>query len=251
MQVIRTLDPKQNQGAAPEIQALKNQLQERDRQFHSLEVVYYNVIRHLIFLFLILEALLCTVSTSVGHSYQSLWMQKSLVGSSEYGYLHTASLHHPCALNPLQISYARSSLVAQAVTSLPACSVNAMDFFVCFFLFWNIWLFVCFCHCLVTKLCPTFCDPLTSWIVAPQAPLSVESLRQEHWSGLPFPSPGDLPDRGLEPVSLALAGGFFTTEPPGSPVFSVLGLEWADSVDVEPVDIEGQLYSGAHEFRWA
>lgn len=39
MQVIRTLDPKQNQGAAPEIQALKNQLQERDRMFHSLEVV--------------------------------------------------------------------------------------------------------------------------------------------------------------------------------------------------------------------
>ena len=52
-------------------------------------------------------------------------------------------------------------------------------------------------------------------------------------------------------MSLALAGGFFTTEPPGSPVFSVLGLEWADSVDVGPVDIEGQLYSGAHEFRWA
>lgn len=39
LQVIRTLDPKQNQGAAPEIQALKNQLQERDRMFHSLEVV--------------------------------------------------------------------------------------------------------------------------------------------------------------------------------------------------------------------
>ena len=41
---------------------------------------------------------------------------------------------------------------------------------------------------------------------------------QEHWSGLPFPSPGDLPDLGIEPESLvspALAGGFFTTEPPG------------------------------------
>ena len=120
MQVIRTLDPKQNQGAAPEIQALKNQLQERDRQFHSLEVVYYNMIRHLIFLFLILEALLCTVSTSIGHSYPSLWMHKSLVGSSECGCLHSVSVHHPCALNHLQISYAGSSLVAQAVTNLPA-----------------------------------------------------------------------------------------------------------------------------------
>ena len=38
--------------------------------------------------------------------------------------------------------------------------------------------------------------------------------RQEYWSRLPFPSPGDLPDPGIEPVSPALAGRFFTTEPP-------------------------------------
>ena len=39
--------------------------------------------------------------------------------------------------------------------------------------------------------------------------------RQKYWSGFPFPPPGDLPDPGIEPMSLALAGGFFTTEPPG------------------------------------
>ena len=39
--------------------------------------------------------------------------------------------------------------------------------------------------------------------------------RQEYWSGLLFPSPGDLPDPGIEPESPALVGGFFTTEPPG------------------------------------
>ena len=39
--------------------------------------------------------------------------------------------------------------------------------------------------------------------------------RQEHWGGLPFPSPGDLPDPGIEPSSPASAGEFFTTEPPG------------------------------------
>ena len=39
--------------------------------------------------------------------------------------------------------------------------------------------------------------------------------RQEYWSGLPFPSPGDLPDLGIEPGFPPLAGGFFTTEPPG------------------------------------
>ena len=46
--------------------------------------------------------------------------------------------------------------------------------------------------------------------------------RQEYWSGLPFPSPGYLPDPGVEPVSPAspaLAGGFFTTEPPGKPIY--------------------------------
>ena len=41
--------------------------------------------------------------------------------------------------------------------------------------------------------------------------------RQEHWSGLPLPSPGDLPDPGIEPASPELAGGFFTAEPPGKP----------------------------------
>ena len=41
----------------------------------------------------------------------------------------------------------------------------------------------------------------------------MEFSRQEYWSGLPFPSPGDFPDPRIEPVSPALAGGFFTTEP--------------------------------------
>ena len=44
--------------------------------------------------------------------------------------------------------------------------------------------------------------------------------RQEYWSGLPFPSPGDFPDPGIKPTSLALAGGFFTTGPPGKHSYS-------------------------------
>ena len=55
----------------------------------------------------------------------------------------------------------------------------------------------------------------TPWTVMCQAPLSMEFSRQECWSGLPFPSPGYLPDPGIKPASSALAGGFFTTEPPG------------------------------------
>ena len=57
----------------------------------------------------------------------------------------------------------------------------------------------------------------TPYTVARQAPLSMGFSRQEHWSGLPFPPPGDLPDPRIEPASLAspaLAEGFFTTAPP-------------------------------------
>ena len=65
------------------------------------------------------------------------------------------------------------------------------------------------------------CVPLCNlWTVAHQAPLSMRFSRHEYWSGLPFPPPGDLPNPGIEPmcpVSPALAGGFFTTEPPGKP----------------------------------
>ena len=54
---------------------------------------------------------------------------------------------------------------------------------------------------------------VTPWTVARQAPLSMGFSRQEYWSGLPCPPPGDLPDPGIEPVSPAypaLGGGFFT-----------------------------------------
>ena len=68
---------------------------------------------------------------------------------------------------------------------------------------------------LVAKLCPTLATP---WTVAYQAPLSMGFLRQEHWSGLPSHSPGELPVLRIKPTSPALAGGFFITEPPGKPL---------------------------------
>ena len=70
------------------------------------------------------------------------------------------------------------------------------------------------CFCLFTSL----------WTVTCQAPLSVGFPRQEYWDGLPSPPPGDLPDPGIEPlspVSFALVGRFFITEPSGKPP------EWA------------------------
>ena len=64
----------------------------------------------------------------------------------------------------------------------------------------------------------------TPWTVALPAPLSLEFPRQKYWNGLPFPPPGDLPDPGIKPKSLALTGGFFTTEPPGKCILGAIPL---------------------------
>ena len=64
---------------------------------------------------------------------------------------------------------------------------------------------------LATQSCPTLA---TSWTIACRVPLSMGFPRQEYWSGLLFPPPGDLPDPGTEPASLmspARAGRFFIT----------------------------------------
>ena len=58
---------------------------------------------------------------------------------------------------------------------------------------------------------------VTPWTVARQAPLSMGFSRQEYWNGLPFPSPGDLPDLGIKPGSPALQEDSFPSEPPGKP----------------------------------
>ena len=65
---------------------------------------------------------------------------------------------------------------------------------------------------LVAKLCLTFATP---WTIAHQAPLSMRFSRQEDWSGLPFPSPGDLPNPGIKPRSPTLQMDSLLPEPPG------------------------------------
>ena len=59
----------------------------------------------------------------------------------------------------------------------------------------------------------------TPWTVAHQAPPSMGFSRQEYWSGVPFPSPGDLPDPGIKPGSPSLQADAFPAEPPGSVEF--------------------------------
>ena len=58
----------------------------------------------------------------------------------------------------------------------------------------------------------------TPWTIAHQAPRSMGFSRQEYWSGLPFPSPGDLPDLGIEPRSPTLQADALTSGPPGKPL---------------------------------
>ena len=62
----------------------------------------------------------------------------------------------------------------------------------------------------------------TPWTVAHQAPLSMRFSRQEYWSGLLFPSPGDLPDPGMEPGSYASQADALPSEPPGKQLYSNL-----------------------------
>ena len=68
------------------------------------------------------------------------------------------------------------------------------------------------CVC-VTQLCPTLCNSMD--YIARQASLSMEFSRQEYWSGLPFPSPGDLSNPAMEPRSLSLQADSLPSESPG------------------------------------
>ena len=77
---------------------------------------------------------------------------------------------------------------------------------------------------LVAKLCPTLETP---WTVACRAPLSMGFSRQEYWSGLPFPSPGDLPNPGIEPRFPALQADSLPTELWGKPFLSSRNSQFA------------------------
>ena len=73
-------------------------------------------------------------------------------------------------------------------------------------------------HIVVVTPCPTLCDPMT---VARQAPLSMGFPRQEYWSGLSFPSLGDVPDPGIELGSPVLQADSLPSEPSGKPTLEV------------------------------
>ena len=81
---------------------------------------------------------------------------------------------------------------------------------------------ICMCRSRLLQGVQLFATP---WTVARQAPLSMGFSRQEYWSGLPCPPPGDLPDPGIEPRSPALQVDSFLSEPPGSPEEALSNLQ--------------------------
>ena len=94
-----------------------------------------------------------------------------------------------------------------------ACIIDVQLYRIKNYLFWT-----CM-HAKSLQSCLTFCDPMD---LAYRAPMSMGFSKQEYWSRLPCPLPGYPPDPGIKPVSLislALAGGLFTTEPPGKALF--------------------------------
>ena len=78
--------------------------------------------------------------------------------------------------------------------------------------------------CLHAQSCPTLCGPMDCSTTPPKVPLSMEFSGQEYWSGLPFPSSGDLPDPGIEPGSPALQADSLLSEPPGDDAVVFHGL---------------------------
>ena len=86
---------------------------------------------------------------------------------------------------------------------------------------------LCFCVCVwggvcafapmrsVAQSCQTLCDPMGCRLLGSSVHGQNSCPRQEYWNGLPFPPPGNIPDLGMGPMSPALAGGFFITEPTG------------------------------------
>ena len=91
-----------------------------------------------------------------------------------------------------------------------------------------------------------FATPRT---VAHQAPPSMEFSRQEYWSGLPFPSPGDLPDQGIEPRSLTLQADALPSELPGNPLLPMQGT-WVPSLVWEDPTCLGATMPVCHSL-WA
>ena len=111
------------------------------------------------------------MNLSCGRCTPSLWRQKDTITGRD-------------RIRRVRSLYKQTCHFFKALTQQILCLVKL------FILYWDM------CMCSVTSLCPTLCNP---WAVAHQSHLSMGFSRQEYWSGLPFPPPGDFPDQGIKP----------------------------------------------------
>ena len=147
-------------------------------------------------------------------SWWSAWLRDgtlSLKSRALAGELFTASASYPDWKNTNALFYLYNQWV-----HFPPSQKKSEDVVLTCFSRMRAWLLGHFSHVQLF---------MTPWIVAHQAPLSMGFFRQEYWSGLPWPPPGDLPDPGIEPISFmspALAGGFcITTTTWEAPLFFI------------------------------
>ena len=87
----------------------------------------------------------------------------------------------------------------------------------------------------------------TPWTVAYKAPPSMGNSRQEYWSGLPFPSPGDLPDPGIEPGSPTLQADALGSDPPGKPNIHIRHPKKTVLIDTKVLIDTNHLHSGKYD----
>ena len=150
-----------------------------------------------------MEQLRNMLCAEISHSFLQTHFLSTLLCRLICTDLHLAgsfALWHQLDLaNPSQGNWAQQGLPKTTAPKLPpSSSLNVSPFVLWVHAQWlsRVWLFA------------------TLWTVVCQTPLTMQFSRQEYWSGLPCPPPGDLPDQGIKPwslTSLALAGGFFTT----------------------------------------
>ena len=126
---------------------------------------------------------------------------------------------HPFKVGPLKLKKARNGLNGRGIWGRMDTWICMAESLCCPPETHNIvnWLCVCMCVC-VCVIHSVVSDSVTPWTVACQAPLSMGFSRQEYWSGLPFLSPGDLPDPGIKPRSPALQADSLSSEPSGKPI---------------------------------
>ena len=97
--------------------------------------------------------------------------------------------------------------------------LSALLLLAIFFKYHDLFIFINVCEVKSLSCVQLFVTP---WTVAYQAPPSMGFSWQEYWSGLPFPSPGDLPNPGIEPGSSAFQADTLTSEPPGKPLYKCI-----------------------------